>query len=129
VTIYTVPSQPRSRDMRISEAQMRMLEFERARGWNRFAESQIFTHLIEEISEIGRHILVREGYKVRGLGHEMPEDDVAREFGQAFSLLLQLANRLEVDLEKAFSEEIERMEKRFDPEKWRSYLEKGLSRG
>jgi len=115
--------------MRISEAQKRMLEFEKARGWDKFKGSQIFTHLVEEISEIGRHILVREGYKVRGLGHEVPEDDVAREFGQAFSLFLQLANRLGVDLEKAFTEEIERMEKRFDPEKWRSYLEKGQGRG
>ncbi len=115
--------------MRISEAQKRMLEFERARGWNRFAESQIFTHLVEEISEVGRHILVKEGYKIEGLGHEVPGDDVAREFGQAFSLLLQLANRLGVDLEKAFTEEIERMERRFDPEKWRSHLEKGPGRG
>jgi hypothetical protein len=32
-------------------------------------------------------------------------------------------------LEKAFTEEIERMERRFDPDKWRSYLEKGQGRG
>lgn len=128
MTIY-VCSTSATTGMRISDAQRRMLEFERARGWDEFTESQIFTHLVEEISEIGRHILVREGYKVKGLGHEVPEDDVAREFGQAFSLLLQLVNRLGVDLEKAFREEIERMEERFDPEKWRSYLEEGLGRG
>ena len=115
--------------MRISEAQKRILEFERARRWDKFSESQVFTHLIEEVSEIGRHILVREGYKAPGLGHELPEDEVWREFGQAFTLFLQLANRFGVDLEEAFCKELERMEKRFDPEKWRSYLEKGLSRG
>ena len=109
--------------MRISEAQRRMLEFERARGWENFSESQIFTHLIEEISEIGRHILVREGYKVEKLGHQPPKDEAWEEFAQAFSLFLQLANRFEVDLEEAFAREIERMEKRFNPEEWKRYFE------
>ena len=112
--------------MRISEAQRRMLGFERERGWDRFSESQIFTHLIEELSEIGRHILVREGYKVPGLGHQQPGDEVWREFAQAFSLFLQLANRFGVDLEEAFRKEFERMEVRFDAEKWRKhFMEKG----
>jgi len=109
--------------MRVSEAQRLMLEFERRRGWDRFRESQVFTHLIEEISEIGRHILVKEGYKVSGLGHGEPEGEVWREFAQAFSLFLQLANRFGVDLEEAFRMELERMERRFDPEKWRRYFE------
>ncbi len=109
--------------MRISEAQRLMLEFERRRGWDRFRESQVFTHLVEEISEIGRHILVREGYKVPGLGHGEPGGEVWREFAQAFSLFLQLANRLGVDLEEAFEAELERMERRFDPERWRRYFE------
>jgi len=118
--------------VRISEAQKKMLEFEKARGWEAFRESQIFTHLIEELSEIGRYILVREGYKAPDLGHEGPGGEVWREFGQAFSLFLQLANRFGVDLEKAFRDELDIMEKRFPPEKWRRYvrekLEKGLSR-
>lgn len=118
--------------MRISEAQRRMLDFEKARGWGAFRESQIFTHLMEELSEIGRHILVREGYKAPGLGHEAPGGEVWREFGQAFSLFLQLANRFGVDLEKAFIDELGIMEGRFPPEKWRSYTremsEKGLGR-
>ena len=109
--------------MRISEAQRRVLEFEKARRWDRFMESQVLAHLYEEISEIGKHILAREGYKARGLGHEPPAGELEREFGQAFSLFLQLANRLGVDLERAFAQEIERMEKRFDPERWRRYME------
>ncbi len=109
--------------MRISEAQRKMLEFEQARGWENFSESQIFTHLVEEISEIGRHILVREGYKVAKLGHQTPKDEAWEEFGQAFSLFLQLANRFGVDLEDAFRKEIEKMEKRFNAEEWRRYFE------
>ncbi len=115
--------------MRISEAQKKILEFEKARGWEAFRESQIFTHLIEELSEIGRHILVREGYKAPGLGHEGAGEEVWREFGQAFSLFLQLANRFGVDLEKAFADELEIMEKRFPPEKWRKYIRERLEKG
>ena len=109
--------------MRIREAQRRILKFEEERCWNRFKESQIFTHLIEELSEIGRHILVRERYKVPGLGHELPGEDVSREFAQAFTLFLQLTNRFDVDLEDAFKRELEIMEKRFPSEKWRRYFE------
>ena len=108
--------------MRIREAQKRMREFEEARGWSGFRESQIFTHLVEEVSEIGRHILVREGYKAPGLGHAGAEGEAWREFAQVFSLLLQLANRFEVDLEEAFKHEIEIMERRFPAEEWRRYM-------
>jgi len=109
--------------LRIREAQRRILRFEEERGWSRFSESQIFTHLIEELSEIGRHILVKEGYKVPGLGHELPVGEVSREFAQAFTLFLQLTNRFNVDLEDAFERELEIMEKRFPPEKWRRHFE------
>lgn len=98
------------------------MRFEEARRWKFFRESQIFTHLIEEISEIGRYILVREGYKVLGLGHEAPDEDVSREFAQAFTLFLQLANRMNIDLEDAFVREMEIMERRFDQENWRRYM-------
>jgi len=109
--------------MEIREAQKIVLRFEEARRWNLFKESQIFTHLIEEISEIGRHILVREGYKARELGHQVPDEDVSREFAQAFTLFLQLANRMNVDLEDAFVREMEIMEKRFSREDWRKYMD------
>lgn len=108
--------------LRIRDAQKIMQDFERARMWTAFSDSQIFTHLVEEVAEIGRHILSKEGYKVRGLGHEAAEGEASSEFAQAFSLLLQLANRLGVDLEEAFVRELEIMERRFDPERWRRYL-------
>lgn len=114
--------------MKISEAQKKILEFEFSRGWNVFKESQIFTHLVEEISEIGRHILTREGYKARGLGHQVAGGDVSREFAQAFALFLQLANRMNVNLEKAFINEIELMEKRFNADEWRRYVEERFSK-
>lgn len=109
--------------MEIRDAQKIVLSFEEARRWNLFRESQIFTHLIEEISEIGRWILVREGYKAPDLGHETAEDYVSREFAQVFTLFLQLANRMNVDLEDAFLREIDLMEKRFNKESWRRYMD------
>ncbi|MCX8191206.1 MAG: hypothetical protein N3F06_00170, partial [Nitrososphaerales archaeon] len=51
--------------------------------------------------------------KKRGLG---------REFAQAFSLFIQLANRFEIDLEKEFKKELRLMEKRFKAEDWREYM-------
>lgn len=109
--------------MEFKEAQEIVLKFEKARRWDLFRESQIFTHLIEEVSEIGRHILQREGYKTRGLGHEAAESDVSREFAQALTLLIQLANRMNVDLEIAFKREMEVMERRFEADKWRRYMD------
>ncbi|MEN2974107.1 MAG: hypothetical protein ABDH32_00845 [Candidatus Caldarchaeales archaeon] len=109
--------------MKIRDAQKMILDFENSRRWTVFRESQIFTHLVEEVSEIGRHILSREGYKVSGLGHEVAQGEAAREFAQAFILFLQLANRMNVDLEEAFIKEMEIMKERFDMEKWRKYLE------
>jgi NTP pyrophosphatase (non-canonical NTP hydrolase) len=114
--------------LEIRDAQKIILSFEEARKWNLFRESQIFTHLVEEISEIGRYILVREGYKAPGLGHEIAKDDVSREFAQAFALFLQLANRMNVDLEDAFLKEIEIMEKRFNQESWRRYMDSSYPR-
>ncbi len=109
--------------MRLSELQKRVLEFERARGWDKFRESLIYAHLIEEITEVGRFILEREGYKLQELGHAPTNGDVASEFAQALSLFIQLANRFNVDLEKAVEEEMSRMERRFPAEEWRRRLD------
>ncbi|MEM2095648.1 MAG: hypothetical protein QXX19_02035 [Candidatus Caldarchaeum sp.] len=111
--------------MRVSELQKLVEDFERARGWTTFRESLIYAHLIEEITEIGRFILAREGYKRESLGHSHPGEDVGSEFAQSLTLLVQLANRLGVDLEKALEDELRRMEKRFNPDEWRKALSSG----
>lgn len=96
-------------------------EFCKRRGWEKMRASQVFTHLIQELSEIGDHILFEEGYKISKLGHEQ-KNNVEREFGQAFSLFLQLASHFSIDLEKVFLEELEDMERRFDADMWRKYM-------
>lgn len=110
--------------MNLNELQERILRFEHERGWERFKESLIYAHLIEEITEIGRHILAREGYKVEELGHAPSSgEDVGSEFAQALTLFIQLANRFNVNLSKALEAELEKMERRFPAEKWQSYMQ------
>ncbi|MDW8084566.1 MAG: hypothetical protein RMI49_05150 [Candidatus Caldarchaeum sp.] len=111
--------------MRISELQKKIEAFEKARGWENFRESLIYAHLFEELTEIGRFILAKEGYKRNDLGHSSPGDDIESEFAQSMTLFVQLANRFGVDLEKALRIELEKMEKRFDPEKWRESFRRG----
>jgi NTP pyrophosphatase (non-canonical NTP hydrolase) len=109
--------------MRLSEIQKIKASFEKERGWDKFPASLVFAHLIEELGEISRHITVEEGYKAEGLGHEAPSHkDLKREFAQAFSLFVQLANHYDVDLEESVLSELETMKERFPAEEWMKYM-------
>jgi len=68
--------------------------------------------LIEELGEIGRHINFEEGYKKKSFGNNPEKKELKREFAQVLKLFVQLANLYQIDLEKAFTEEIKLMEKR-----------------
>lgn len=96
------------------------------RGWDKFPPSLVLIHLYEELSEVGEYILYKEGYKKGGMGNDKGTDyeNLKREFGQILSLLMQLANSFDVDLESAFLSEFERMEKRFGKEEWKEYTDK-----
>ncbi len=112
--------------LELSEIQKKQREFILKRRWDTFPASQVFTHLIEEFGEIGRHILFEEGYKKAGLGHKQAErGNLKREFAQVFTLFLQLVTYFDIDLEQAWKEEIARMETRFDAESWKKYLSQG----
>ncbi len=101
--------------MNLKEMQSAKKKFDKARGWDKFRASNVFVHLVEELGEIGRHIKIEKGYK-KNKGHtNKPErSELEREFAQAFMLFLQLANHYDIDLESAFSSELEIMEKRFN---------------
>ena len=110
--------------MDLQDIQTRADSFNRKRGWENFSASLVFIHLIEEISEIGRHILFDEGYKIPDIGHNAPSrDDLDREFAQAFLLFLQLVNKYGIKLEQAILRELKIMEQRFDPQKWQAQME------
>jgi NTP pyrophosphatase (non-canonical NTP hydrolase) len=108
----------------LSKIQEMLAKFEQERGWDKFPASQVFAHLIEELGEVARHITVEEGYKVVGLGHEAPKkQELAREFAQVVSLLFQLANHYEIDLEKSIFSELKVMKDRFPAKAWSEYME------
>ncbi len=109
--------------MKISELQRLVERFEKMRGWEMFRDSLVYAHLVEEVTEIGRFILEREGYKRPGLGHSSFEADMGSEFAHVLTLLAQLANRMGVDMERALEAELARMEARFPAEKWKKELE------
>jgi NTP pyrophosphatase (non-canonical NTP hydrolase) len=109
--------------MHLKDIQAKLDKFDKDRGWDKFPASLVFAHLIEELGEISRHITVKEGYKVVGLGHEAPEkEDLAREFAQSFNLFTQIANSFGVDLESAVLKELEIMEDRFPVEEWSKHM-------
>jgi len=111
--------------MNLREIQEKLDKFDKARGWDKFPASLVFVHLIEELGEISRHITIKEGYKVIGLGHEAPKkDDLNREFAQAFNLFTQIASSFGVDLESAVLSELKIMEERFSAEDWSHYMNK-----
>ena len=89
--------------------------FDKERGWNKFDASNVFVHLVEELGEIGRHINYEEEYK-KNPGHSLDinKNELKREFAQVLMLFLQLASHYDVDLDKAFQDELKIMEKRFE---------------
>ncbi|MHA1963025.1 MAG: hypothetical protein ACXACG_08435 [Candidatus Thorarchaeota archaeon] len=111
--------------MHLREIQEKLDKFDKERGWDKFPASLVFAHLIEELGEISRHITVKEGYKVVGLGHQAPKkEELTREFAQAFNLFTQIANTLGVDLESAVLSELEIMKERFSAEEWSRHMNK-----
>lgn len=114
--------------MHLKEIQETFARFEKARGWDKFPSSLVFAHLVEELGEISRHITVKEGYKVIGLGHEAPdENELSREFAQVFALFVQIANDFGVDLESSILSELEIMQERFPAEKWSEHMNRRKS--
>ncbi len=108
--------------MQLSEIQRQKRRFDEHRKWDAFPASQVFVHLVEEVGEIGRNILYAEGYKKGGLGHSEAPGEVEREYAQAFSLFIQLANMQGINLAEAYGREMQIMRKRFPAKAWSKYV-------
>lgn len=111
--------------MHLREIQQVLRKFHTERGWDKFPASLVITHLLEELGELSDYILVEEGYKATGLGHDEPDkNEISREFAQALSLFVQLANHFDIDLENSFSAELEIMRERFPADAWSEYMDR-----
>ena len=109
--------------MDLREIQEMQKQFMLDRKWDRFDPSLVFVHLIEELGEVGSHLLYQAKYKVKGAGHEGDKSDLNMECAQVFNLFLQLCTISGIDLEGAWKDEYQRNLKRFDPEVWKKLAE------
>ncbi|MHA1202127.1 MAG: hypothetical protein ACTSQ4_06380 [Candidatus Heimdallarchaeaceae archaeon] len=84
------------------------------RNWLKFSPNDVFIHLIEELGEIGKHLIFASGYKTEEQGHQKPDNqELSREFAQVFTLFLQLCILHDINLEEAWIGEMETMRERF----------------
>lgn len=71
------------------------------RGYDHETVSQVFTLLVEEVGELAKAIRKYNGQKVHT---DSQTHNVAEELADVFWLLIDISNRLDVDLAKAFQE-------------------------
>ena len=79
------------------------------RGFDKETVPEVFTLLVEEVGELAKAIRKTNGQKIDKSRHQ---HDVEEELADVFWLLIDLCNRLDVDLAKAFADKEKINEKR-----------------
>lgn len=90
-----------STNLTLQEYQRLIRELAEARGFMGETVSEVFTLLVEEVGELAKAIRKANGQKV---GAHSRQHNVAEEAADVFWLLVDVCNRLDVDLAKAFSD-------------------------
>ncbi|HTB48788.1 MAG TPA: MazG nucleotide pyrophosphohydrolase domain-containing protein [Verrucomicrobiae bacterium] len=83
----------------LEEYQQLIRELVLERGYDKETVPEVFTLLVEEVGELAKAIRKVNGQKV---GTHSQTYEVADELADIFWLLIDLCNRLDVDLEQAF---------------------------
>ena len=98
--------------MKIKDAQNKIEKFDKERGWNGdWYLKDLSLNLTEEIGELWDLIKWVDEEKQRDIIKEKKED--ASDFiGDSLFLLLKMANKMEIDSEKALQNTLEEYEKR-----------------
>jgi NTP pyrophosphatase (non-canonical NTP hydrolase) len=73
----------------------------RERGWDQIDELETFLLFAEEVGELAKAIRNRRNL-FQEAGKSRPSGELAEEFADVFSYLLDLSNRFDVDLEQAY---------------------------
>ena len=82
------------------------------RGFNNESVTEVFTLLVEEVGELAKAIRRTGGQKV---GAHSKQHEVAEEVADVFWLLIDLCNRLDIDLAAAFeAKEAINRERKYD---------------
>ncbi|MEZ4826676.1 MAG: MazG nucleotide pyrophosphohydrolase domain-containing protein [Bacteroidia bacterium] len=85
----------------LADLQQYQSEICRERGWDQTSDAETFLLFMEEIGELAKAIRKRKRlYEEKAKAHV--HSDLEGEFADVLSYLLELANRFEVDLEKAY---------------------------
>ncbi|GMA55687.1 NTP pyrophosphatase (non-canonical NTP hydrolase) [Alicyclobacillus sacchari] len=101
--------------MQLQEVQTRVDEYIRQFREGYFQPMTLVVRLAEELGELAREINHHYGEKPKK--QDEPEGDIALELGDLLFVLTCLANRLEIDMEKAFMAVMEKFETR-DKDRW-----------
>ncbi len=102
--------------MNIKEAQDKIKEFDKARGWeNRWDIKDLLLNITEEGGELWHLIKWVDEEKQKGVVKE-EIDEVSDYIGDTLFLILKLANQTGVDSEQALQKTLEDYEKRMPPE-------------
>ena len=79
------------------------------RGFDKETVPEVFTLLVEEVGELAKAIRKTNGQKV---DKTRRQHDVEEEAADVFWLLIDLCNRLNIDLAKAFAEKEDKNQNR-----------------
>jgi len=85
----------------ISEYQKLINDLVIERGYDKETISEVFTLLVEEVGELAKAIRKNNGQKI---GTHSKDHNVEEELADVFWLLIDLSNRLGVNLAKAFTD-------------------------
>lgn len=88
-----------SRSLTLPEYQQRINQLMLARGFDKETVPEVFTLLVEEVGELAKAIRKHNGQKT---GEHSKIHDVAEEAADVFWLLIDVCNRLGIDLAEAF---------------------------
>lgn len=113
--------------MRIREYQAWVQGWDRARGWDEVAVSHTLLHVQEELGEVARAVLRREGYKPEAEAITW-QAELAEELADVFVMLFKLAYQCGVDVESALEAGMAKAEARFPLETGEPEMQRYLVR-
>ena len=85
----------------LSELQQYQADICKARGWDKTSDLEAFLLFSEEVGELAKAIRNRRKL-YQETKKESKQEDLAEEFADVLSYLMELANRFEVNLEAAY---------------------------
>lgn len=91
-------------DLSLADYQQLIRKLAEERGFMDETITQVFTLLVEEVGELAKAIRKTNGQKV---GEHSKQHMVEEEVADVFWLLIDVCNRLDIDLAKAFADKEE----------------------